>query len=288
MENSMNNKTDILIAGGDMRQLFCAERLADRFAVAVTGFDDELVPDVIPTADSGRKYSCLVLPVPPLNDDGLVNTPCFSGSISAEGTAGMLQKGAVVLTGRKDTRLSELFPDHEILSYSDREDFQLCNAVPTAEGAIRLALEELPVTLSGLPVLIVGMGRIGTALTEILKGFGADITVAVRSRKAAANVRLHGVRPVRMKDFNSDYALVLNTAPELVFDREMLTKSGSNTLFIDLASRPGGIDFESAADLGRKAVWALGLPGKSCPVSAGEIVAETVAGILAERGEFNE
>ena len=91
-----------------------------------------------------------------------------------------------------------------------------------------------------------------------------------------------------MKDFNSDYALVLNTAPELVFDREMLTKSGSNTLFIDLASRPGGIDFEAAADLGRKAVWALGLPGKSCPVSAGEIVAETVAGILAERGEFNE
>ena len=54
----MNNKTDILIAGGDMRQLFCAERLADRFAVAVTGFDDELVPDVIPTADSGRKYGC--------------------------------------------------------------------------------------------------------------------------------------------------------------------------------------------------------------------------------------
>ena len=42
-----------------------------------------------------------------------------------------------------------------------------------------IALSELPVTLSGLKILIVGMGRIGTALTEILKGFGADVTAAV-------------------------------------------------------------------------------------------------------------
>ena len=74
----------------------------------------------------------------------------------------------------------------------------------------------------------------------------------------------------------------------MVFDRTMLEKSGRDTLFIDLASRPGGIDFEAAAELGRKAVWALGIPGKTAPVTAGEIVADTIAGILAERGAGDE
>ena len=288
MENDMKDIMEILIAGGDMRQLFCAERLADKYGVSVIGFDPDLIPEGLSPAAGSKRFGCIVLPMPPLDENGLVNAPCYSGSLGIEELAEKLAPGGLILAGKADTRLAEAFTGSDIITYMDREDLQLRNAVPTAEGAVQLALEELPVTLSGLPVLIVGMGRIGIALAEILKGFGAEVTAAVRSRSSAAKAHLHGVKYTYIEGFSDRYALVFNTAPEMVFDRTMLEKSGRDTLFIDLASRPGGIDFEAAAELGRKAVWALGIPGKTAPVTAGEIVADTIAGILAERGAGDE
>jgi dipicolinate synthase subunit A len=51
-------------------------------------------------------------------------------------------------------------------------------------------------------------------------------------------------------------------------------------LLIDLASAPGGVDAEVARGLGLPVVWALSLPGKYAPVTAGEIIADTVLSML--------
>lgn len=277
----MKSKINILIAGGDMRQIFCAEKLADIYNVKVIGIDREFLGTDFPDGEC----DCIVLPVPPLDEKGNINTPCSDDIISPDVLKNIMKKDCIIFTGRYDKRLNELFPHNRIIDYMSREDLSLKNAVPTAEGAVQIALDELPVTLSGLSVLIVGMGRIGTALAEILKGFGADITVAVRNAKGAGKARVIGVKSVCTKDMDTDYGLVFNTAPELVFDRELLRKFSDDTLFIDLASRPGGFDFDSAAELGKKVIWALGIPGKTAPVTAGEIVAETIINILSEGGD---
>lgn len=275
----MKNKTKILIAGGDMRQVFCAGKLADIYDVKVIGIDVDFPENDFSECD------CVVLPVPPLDEKGNINTPCSEKTLLPETVSSYLKKDGIVFTGKNDPRLKEIFPECRIIDYMSREDLSLKNAVPTAEGAVQLALEELPVTLSGLPVLIVGMGRIGTSLAVILKGFGADITAAVRSAKGTGKARIIGIKSVCMKDIGNNYSLVFNTAPELIFDRQTLQKFSNETLFIDLASRPGGFDFESAAELGKKVIWALGIPGKTAPVTAGEIVAETIAGILSDGGD---
>ncbi len=280
----MEKQTRILIAGGDMRQMYCAERLARSYDTTVTGFDREHFSGVNTNGCVSGKYDCIVLPVPPLDDDGYLTAPCFSGKINANELNDILAADGIIFTGRPDIRLHTIFHDAEICDYMSREELMLRNAVPTAEGAVQTALEELPVTLNGLKVLIVGMGRIGTALAEILKGFGADITAAVRNANGAARAVLHGVKSVYTEDMGNDYGLVFNTVPSLVLDRSMLMKFSDDTLFIDLASKPGGIDFASAAELGKKAVWALGIPGKTAPVTAGRIIADTVSGILDERG----
>ena len=44
-------------------------------------------------------------------------------------------------------------------------------------------------------------------------------------------------------------------------------------------------DMEAAKDLGVKVIWALGLPGKVAPVTAGNIIKETICNILGELGE---
>lgn len=287
----MNNKIKILIAGGDMRQIFCAEKLSQKYDICVVGFDDEYMMDEILLYKNNNwteKYDCAILPIMPFDEAGNINTPCFSGKLTTAKIYSMLKKNAVVFVGIDDKRVWEKFPETAVVNYMSREELCLKNAIPTAEGAIMTAIRELPVTLNGTSVLIVGAGRIGTALVTILKGFGADITLAVRNGKGVAKARILGVKSVFTKEMGSEYALVFNTVPELIFDRERLFGFDKNTLFIDLASRPGGINFDGAAELGRKVIWAQGLPGKTAPVTAGEFVAETVIGILDERSESCE
>jgi dipicolinate synthase subunit A len=285
-------RTKILFVGGDMRQLYCAARLSKEFDVSLLGFDEDIIPEELKLkiADRSKKhrYDCIVLPVPPMNNEGTIFAPCSSTVISTSALDEMLTADGVIYAGKADEKLRKALPDREIYDYILSEEMSIKNAVPTAEGAVQLALEELPVTLNGLKVLIVGMGRIGTALTEILKGFGADITAAVHNSRGTAKARLHGVKSIHTKRINGKYDLVFNTVPKMIFDSEMLKKFEKNTLFIDLASKPGGVDFDAALQFGIKAIWALGLPGKTAPVTSGEIIAETISSMISERSEAVE
>ena len=65
--------------------------------------------------------------------------------------------------------------------YFAREELAVANAVPTSEGAIQIAMEELPITLHGARVLVIGFGRLGKVLSGQLKGLGALVSVAARS-----------------------------------------------------------------------------------------------------------
>lgn len=286
------NRPVILIAGGDMRQLYCAAKLSGEFEVAVLGFDKDTIPDDLSLdlidATAVSTFDCAILPVPPLTDDNAVFTPCSSDKITAELLKKLLKPDATVFAGKVNRELKNILPEYEIIDYMLSEELSLKNAVPTAEGAVQLALEEMPVTLNGSDVLIVGMGRIGTALAQILKGFGANVTAAVHNQRGAAKARLQGIRSIPTRRLNGNYSLVFNTVPKMIFNREILKKFDNKTLFIDLASKPGGIDFDAAVELGIKAIWALGLPGKTAPVTSGEIIAETVRSILSERGEAFE
>ncbi len=45
-----------------------------------------------------------------------------------------------------------------------------------------------------------------------------------------------------------------------------------------------GVDFEAAARLGVRVIWALSLPGKTAPVTAGESIKNTIYNMLSELG----
>ena len=45
-----------------------------------------------------------------------------------------------------------------------------------------------------------------------------------------------------------------------------------------------GVDFEAARRMGKNVIWALSLPGKVAPVTAGNIIFETIMNILRENG----
>ena len=55
-----------------------------------------------------------------------------------------------------------------------------------------------------------------------------------------------------------------------------------NALLIDLASAPGGVDYDEAEKMGIKTIHALSLPGKVAPVTAGDIIKKTIYNMIRE------
>jgi dipicolinate synthase subunit A len=161
------------------------------------------------------------------------------------------------------------------------------NAIPTAEGAIQIAMEEIPITLHNSNILILGFGRIGKILAKMLQGLGANVFVEARKYADIAWIRSYSYKPVLLSDLKSrleQMDVIFNTIPHVILDQDMLARLGKETLIIDLASKPGGVDFEKARDLGVKAIWALSLPGKVAPLTAAEFIRDTVYNIMDELG----
>ena len=167
--------------------------------------------------------------------------------------------------------------------YLAREELAVLNAVPTAEGAVQLAMEELPVTLQGSPCLVTGFGRVGSALARLLKAMGARVAVAARTPAARAGAIALGCEALDMHSIGKGgYAVIFNTVPARVFTADLLKQLDRNTLLIDLASRPGGVDMEAAAALSLKTVWALSLPGRVAPKTAAAAIRHTLLAMLGE------
>lgn len=161
------------------------------------------------------------------------------------------------------------------------------NAVPTVEGAIQIAMEELSVTLHGARALVVGYGRLGKLLAHRLAGLGARVSVAARRYADLAWIEAFGYgveHTGQLKGWLCGYDLIINTVPARVLDEDALADLRPGCLVVDLASRPGGVDFDAAARLGIRAIWALSLPGKVAPVTAGRSIKNVIYNILHELG----
>lgn len=117
------------------------------------------------------------------------------------------------------------------------------NAPPTAEGAVQLAMEELPITLHGARVLVIGYGRVGRLVAHRFAALGAKVSVAARkfSDLAWAEALGYGVEQTgALVGWLCAYDLVVNTVPARVLSEKELRDLKPGCLVMDLASKPGG------------------------------------------------
>ena len=179
------------------------------------------------------------------------------------------------------------FAGVELVDYFARPELAVYNAIPTAEGCIALLMQHRRRTLWGSGVLLLGFGTVGQALGLRLAGLGAQVTVAARRAQQRALAESLGLRAVPLDRLDTAATdTVVNTIPAPVLDRRRLSSLPAGSLIVDLASKPGGTDFDAAACLGHHAIHALSLPAVCAPETAGEAVARTVQAILREREEI--
>lgn len=281
----------ISVIGGDMRQITLAEYLIkDGFDISIFGFDASACGETkssesLSDALSGSKT--VVLGINPCNENMNISAPLWSDTISARTLIHHISPESTVIGGKISPDFISLCKEKNItcIDYVLREDFAVLNAVPTAEGAIELAMQELPVTLHLCNCLVTGFGRIGKILARDLAFLGADVTCSARKSSDIAWINSLGYNAVYTKNLSEhvhNCTVIFNTIPHLIFDREILRNLRPGTLIIDLASKPGGVDFKSAESLGIKVIHALSLPGKVAPATAGKIIKDTLLNILNE------
>ena len=178
----------------------------------------------------------------------------------------------------------------EAFDYYENEYLQKKNALPSAEGALMIAMEHTDITVHGMKALVSGYGRIGRALADILKKLGADVAVAARRDESLCEAALMGYKTLRL---DSDYTVlgraldntdvVFNTVPGIIFTSKVLNDCKNKPIFIEIASAPGGIDLSAARDAGIEIINAPSIPGKYAPVSAGKYIFETISNFISER-----
>ena len=288
--NSPNDNIKIAVIGGDLRQVFAAEAMSEKgYEVALFGFDDYkgdigLCTKCLSLEDSLSKADVVVLGNPVTTDDEYLYTPLSNVQISIDRVFSLINEKCTVLGGR----LGKISDKHSrLLDYFDREELIIANACITAESAVGIAMNEMKESIQDVSVLVMGYGRIGKALCHKLKGLGAEVYASARKERDFAWIRAFGYSPVdtsKVCDVVSSCKLVFNTIPKLVLGDDVLCCLQKDTLIIDLASKPGGVDFEAAKKCGLRVIWALGLPGKKQPVSAGRAEASVILDMLDEVG----
>ena len=289
----------IVVFGGDKRQISLVRKMTDVLKkVRVFGIPRELLPPAAEYFDDWRvavrDCAAVVLPLPTSQDGVRVNLPLGSEKKAptlAE-LVDLMPQDAVLAGGKCGAELVKAAKEREIrlFDYFCSEELQQKNALPTAEGALEILMHETPRTIKGLPVGVTGYGRVARALVRVLLALGADVAVAARRQSDLENAAALGCRTVRLSEpfdlvrLSADRAAVVNTVPHWIFTEEVLCEMPRDTLILDLASAPGGVDPAAAAAQSVRVIWALSLPSKYAPESAGEIIAETLLSYFKEVG----
>lgn len=210
----------------------------------------------------------LLLDVPSFGPDGTLRGGGEAGKLLA-----MLPPEITVMGGNLQ---HPALAGYTLLDLLRDPGYVAANAAITADCAIRIAGEKLPIVFRDCPVLIIGWGRIGKCLGQMLNMMGARVTVGARKETDRAMVRALGYESVDMTEMEKAlprYRVIFNTAPEAVLSEDTLARC-PNCLKIDLASRKGL--------MGGGVIWARGLPGIHAPESSGTLIGKRVLDFLRE------
>lgn len=294
------------VVGGDARQVALAQYLAAKGCrVTLVGMGNVgVLPSGISISPSLRRaveqagITRIILPLPATRNGDTVWCPLdLDHHLTLDEVADLMSPGMKLYGGRLPSEFVALLRGKGLTAtdYYEDETLQIQNAYITAEGALMTAMELTDRTIRGSRMALIGYGRIGQMLGRMLTSMGADVTVYARRSDALAWAESDGchtaplpvsrgdTRPERTQAVRSlcdGFDVIFNTVPARILGREEWRLMARNTLWIELASAPGGVDPEAARSAtektGLRVVWAPSLPGRYAPTSAGAYIARWI------------
>lgn len=283
----MNGQTVLFIS--DMRQVYLAEILTKK-GMGVRCLDIRNAGTAKGQMEKLRNFlkeaNMLILPVPVskvpqqnelneiLNKNLKNDTLVLGGCFSAEQAEILKKRGIHYLD----------FMEDEIVTQE--------NAVATSEGVIAELVKNSPYNIEGAKILVAGYGNCGQVIAKKLCALGARVTVLARRRETRRQAKQDGFYAIDFS-FGPEEAMgaqmLVNTVPAPVITGFMIKELPRDAYILDIASKPGGTDFASAAQYGVCAELVLGIPGKYAPKESAYILARSMERfVLRENMQKNE
>lgn len=257
-----------LLIGNDKKMQACQKRLAERGFTASCCEADEVERNVV-------FYPNIILPLPTL----------ANGVISG---TGLSADEFFHLTGEKQRifygNLTENPFGGRGVSYYN-ESFLVKNSRLTAQGMLRITLENVDRDLYSMNAAVLGYGRCGNAICKSLQANGARVVSVSRNSHSAELARNERLIPMTYDEFFRkirDFDIIVNTVPYNILDRGTMERLTSKNLYIEIASKPYGFNINETDKYNFRYILAESLPGRFTPTSAGANIADTVIELIKE------
>lgn len=259
---------NICVMGGDLRNFFLAKLLSkEKHEVKVYGFEKiENFRECETYENMLSSSEIVVLSIPFTKDKKTINMPLSNRNIRIQELAYHLEN-KTIFVGNMPEDIQEILKEkqNEVIDFMKKEEFAVLNAIPTAEATIEIILKNTNKILQGSHCLILGFGRIGKVLAHKLQGLSVDVTCMVTNEIEKAWAIAYGYQTTTIEKLQNyytkikQYDIIINTIPKIIF-KEELKEIKKETLVIDLASKPYGIDRKIVEEENINFIEALGLP----------------------------
>lgn len=150
------------------------------------------------------------------------------------------------------------------------------NAIPTAEGVVNIIITNTDFTIDKSKILVIGFGRVGERVSKVLKNMGANIFCIDVNKDKLANIASSSYNVIEKISEKQSYDVIVNTVPSMVLGEDKLKLISKETLIIDVASNPGGVDYNYAKENGYNVIHELGIPGKIAPKTAADNIKQAI------------
>ncbi len=288
----MNKK--IAVIGGDARYLELIVQLQRiTTSIIAVGFDsiakgfvhaEHIDFKALPV----ESIDVVILPITGIDVEGHVETVFSDQPIQiTKDWFRRLSPHAIVITGMANDLLQTMAKETNtsLIPLLDRDDVAIYNSIPTAEGALLMAMEHTDYTIHSSRVIVVGFGRVGDTVANKFSALGAHVSVSAKDVSDLARITERGYVSIPLEKLprhTPTCDILINTVPARVIEKGSMKYLPAHSMIIDLASQPGGTDFIYAKQRGIKAYLAKSLPGIVAPKTAGKILADVILHMLKE------
>lgn len=291
----ITNIYDFGIIGGDLRQVYMAQILAEQgYRVCVYGLCKEISQDMQTNVKSGEPILCeksmadavqksgiIIAPIPMTKNKKDLNNQAGKDDLGLNELAEALKEGQYFFAGCIPDGFQDKAADNGVVccDFMKKEELAIYNSIATAEGAIAEAIQKSPLNLHRSECLVLGYGKCGKTLAAYLKGMFCRVTVCARRPDVRSEASILADEVISFDDIPDNlkqYSFIFNTIPNMIMDRSLLMSVKKQAIIIDIASAPGGVDFTAAKELGIPAWLCPGLPGKYAPESSARAMTDVL------------
>lgn len=284
---------DIAIIGGDIRQIYMAQLFRScGFSVTTYGLSHPMIQEICSQSRSMKEAVCdshILVSAIPFSKDGItIPSVTSSSDMKVDSFLEYIQTHQILFAGMLSQKAVTSLKSRDIPFYDfmKEDSVAIRNGIATAEGTIMEAIRKSPGNLHNSRCLVIGFGRCGSILAGKLHGLNAHVTVAARKEEALAHAESCGFSSCALSGLCSvigNFDFIFNTVPALVLPRNLLCHVSREAVIIDIASLPGGLDYDAAKELEINATLFLGIPGKVAPKASASILTDYVICKMKDR-----